>query len=186
MKSLKVVSKDYSSLLSLADAKIWLNVIATDTEDDTLIQGLINGAAAYIENYISSSIGVNSYILTLDTFQEEVKLWLPPVSSVTLISYVDTGGAAANFDITKTVLNTDTGELTLKEGESWPGIAVQKNSIKISYLSPGMIGDNQGEDIITAMKMTVAERYDYRDNPNNRWKTAIDNILQPYRLRPFE
>lgn len=186
MKSLKVVSKDYSSLLSLADAKIWLNVIATDTEDDTLIQALINSAAAYIENYILSTIGVNSYILTLDTFQDEIKLWLPPVSSVTLISYVDTDGAAANFSVASTILNTDTGELTLKAGESWPDIAIQKNSITIDYESSGMIAGNQGEDIITAMKMTVAERYDYRDNPNNRWKTAIDNILQPYRLRPFE
>jgi len=183
MKSLQTVSKDSSTLISLEEAKAWLNVIGDD--DNILIQSMITGAVAYAENYLNRTIGSNVYIMAVDTFDEVSPLMRAPVETIEAIDYIDTDGAIQSFDILKTKLDKDSGSVYLKTGEAWPSIANEPFAVKVSYTCAGSYAANDANDVLDAIKLTIGHRYDYRDDPNQRWRKASDNILQPLRTISF-
>jgi hypothetical protein len=179
--TLAVISRDSSGIATVAQAKNWLRV--TGDAEEVLIQGIINGAVAYAENYLNRTIGQNSYMMSLNHFSELVELRLPPVSAVTKIEYFDTDGAVQQFDVLKTRVNKEEGYLSLKQGEQWPdNVADEYFPIQIYYDSDGMIADNQGADILDAIKLIIGYRYDLRDDPNQRWRKASDSILTQLRM----
>lgn len=183
MKSLTIVTRDNSSILTTDDAKKWLRVEGTD--EDTVIAAIMAGAISYAEDFLNRTIGVNTYELTMDEFEDVVQLHKPPVAVVTEIAYVDVDGADQTFDIAKTKLDMSSGRLGLKQEESWPEVADEPFAIKISYSSNGILAGKEADAVLDAIKMTLAYRYDYRDDPNQRWKKATDNILSPLRIIPF-
>lgn len=179
--TLAVINRDTSGIATVEQAKNWLRV--TGNSEDVLIQGIINGAVAYAENYLNRTISNNQYMMSLNHFTELVELRLPPVSEVTKIEYFDGDGAVQQFDVANTRLNIEEGYLSLKQGESWPeDIADEYFPIQIYYTSEGMVIGNQGADIIDAIKLIIGYRYDLRDDPNQRWRKASDNILMQLRL----
>lgn len=185
MRTLATVTRDTSALISLDNAKTWLRV--TGTDEDTLIQALISGGVAYAENFLNKTVGSNTYIMSLSNFTDVVSLMRPPVSAVTKIEYYDTEGVLIEFDLTKIRLNNEEGYLSLKQDEQWPSdVANEVFPIHIYYTCTGLFAGNQGDDILDAIKMTIGYRYDFRDDPNQRWRKASDNILYPLRNRPFE
>jgi uncharacterized phiE125 gp8 family phage protein len=183
MKSLVTVSKNGSGLISLDEMKTWLRV--TSTDEDALISATTAGAISYAENYLNRAIGQNSYIMNLDAFEDVIYLFRPPVIEVTSIVYTMTDGTEGIVDVADTVLDPDSGRLAPAFGEVWPTAANTIAAVRISYDSDGMFAENEGQDILNAIKLIVTYRYDYRDDPNQRWRKASDSILQPLRIHNF-
>jgi hypothetical protein len=183
MKSLVTVSRDTSSLLTLDEAKKFLRV--EGNEEDALITAIMDGAFAYAEGYLNKTVGANSYRMSQDTFEDVIKLFRPPVSEITKIEYIDTGNAIQELDLTLIVFDPDSGYLFLKAGQEWPDLANQPFAVHVEYDCDGMYAEKDGNDILDAIKLTMTYRYDWRDDPNQRWRKASDNILSPHRIRPF-
>jgi uncharacterized phiE125 gp8 family phage protein len=182
--SLSVISRNTSEVITVEQAKTWLHV--TGNSEDSLIQNMIDGAVMYAENFLNRSISQNTYALSITNFSDLVELRLPPVSEVTKIEYFDSEGATQEFDLAKVRVNKEEGYLFLKESEEWPDdVADEYFPIRIEYSSLGLIKENAGADILDAIKLTIAYRYDLRDDPNQRWRKASDNILYPLRLQNF-
>lgn len=184
MKSLITATRDTSGLLTLDEAKTWLRV--EGTEEDSLITAIVNGAISYAENYLNKTVGNNTYVMTMDEFEEVIFLLRPPVSAVTKIEYVDENGADQEYDLANITFDTDSGRLGTIQDESFPTTAAQVGAVKIFYTCTGMFVANEADDVLDAIKLTLTYRYDYRDDPNQRWKKASDNILSPLRITPFE
>jgi uncharacterized phiE125 gp8 family phage protein len=184
MKTLKTVTRDSSALISLDDAKDYLRVIGTD--EDALITSLLLGSVAYVENYLNRTVGTNTYELSMDSFSSKVTLFRPPVNEVTEITYVDSEGQDQVFDLTKIKLNKDMGILYLKQGETWPATSSEPFSVVVSYSSDGLYAELDANDILTAIKLVLGYQYDWRDDPNQRWRKASDNILRSLRIIAFE
>jgi len=184
MKSLVTVSRDSDSLLTLDEAKKWLRV--EGTEEDALIAAIMKGAVSYAENYLNKTVGNNTYHMAMDSFESAIQLLRPPVNEVTKIEYVDTEGVLQEFDLLLTKLDKDSGKIYLNAGESWPDIANEPFAVHIYYTCTGMFAASEADDVLDAIKLTLTYRYDYRDDPNQRWRKASDNILTPLRIIPFE
>lgn len=185
MRTLHTVSRDYSDLMSLEDAKTWLRVEGTD--DDSVIAAMMSGVFTYAENYLNATVGSNVYVQTQDTFDETeyIKLMRPPVDSITKIEYVDLDGTTQEVDSSLYKLNKDQGYIYLKAGEKWPEIADEPFAVKIYYVCTGMFINNEADDILDAIKMMLTYRYDYRDDVNQRWRKASDAILDQLRNKSF-
>ena len=183
MKSLITVSRDSSALLSLDEAKKWLRVEGND--EDNLIAAILSSAVSYAEGYLNKTIGNNTYHMTMDTFEDIIQLFRPPVSEVTKIEYIDLAGDVIEFDLAKITLDVDSGQIALKAGEVWPDIADEPFAVHVYYTCTGMYTALEANDVLDAIKLTLTFRYDYRDDPNQRWRKASDHILNPLRIIPF-
>jgi uncharacterized phiE125 gp8 family phage protein len=183
MKSLVTVSKDASALVDLDEIKLWLRV--TSSDEDALISATTAGAITYAENYLNRAIGQNSYIMNLDAFEDIIYLFRPPVLEVTEIAYTMSDGTDGTVDVADTILDPDSGRLMPSFGNVWPTAAATIAAVRISYNSDGMYAEDEGQDVLDAIKLIVTYRYDYRDDPNQRWKKASDAILQPLRIHNF-
>ncbi len=180
MKTLSTVTKDYSALITLDEAKNWLNVVGT--QDDQLVSALIKGACTYAESYLNRTVGQNSYIMSMDDFEDRIYLMRPPVATVSRIEYLDSKGVSQDYDLAKTGLDMDMGVLYPTFEQDWPDTANTPFAVKIHYSCDGLFQLNDGDDILDAIKMTLGFHYDYRDDINQRWRKASDNILAPHRL----
>lgn len=178
MNTLTTVSSDVTSLISLDEIREFLN--ATEN-DDLMIQAMIRGSVAYVEAYLNQTVGNNSYLMSMDSFCDKIQLMRPPVSTLDKIEYVAEDGALTELPLEDVKLNKDQGIVYLKAGSSWPSIASEPFAVHLSYTCEG----NPSQDIMDAVKMVVAYRYDWRDNPNQRWRKAADDILRPLRIIPF-
>jgi len=184
MNSLTTVTRDSSTILTLEEAKTWLRVVGND--EDTLISAILKGAVAYAENYLNKTIGYNSYVMSLDYFSPTIFLMRPPVTTISKIEYIDTNGDTVELDLNITTFDSDSGRLMLKAGEIYPETANQGFPIRIHYTCDGMHSEKDADDVLDAIKLTLTYRYDYRDDPNQRWQKATDNILAPLRIIPFD
>lgn len=183
MQTLSTVTKAYSGLISLEEAKSWLNV--TGSQDDQLITALINSSVAYAETYLNRTVGQNTYVMSIDAFEDRIYLMRPPTNEVTRIEYLDVDGLSVDLDLDTTRLNTDEGVLYLRNGEEWPEVIEEPYPIKIHYSSNGMYQGNDGDDILDAIKLVLGFHYDFRDDVASRWRRASDAILAPHRNTPF-
>lgn len=183
MQTLSIVTKDYSGLISLEEAKKWLNV--TGTQDDQLITSLINSSVAYAETYLNRTVGQNTYVMSMDSFSDRIYLMRPPVSTITRIEYLDTEGISKDFALENVRWNTDEAVLYLRSGKKWPELFDEPYAVKIYYSCNGMFQANDADDILDAIKMTISFHYDFRDDVSSRWRRASDNILAPHRIIPF-
>jgi uncharacterized phiE125 gp8 family phage protein len=104
----------------LADAKRQLRVATSD--DDTLIQGMLDAAMAQAEAYCGIRIGQPTLSLKCDSFEDFARIPEAPIRSVTSIIYVDTAGDTHTLstDVYEARLEGLAPAIVLKYGKQWP------------------------------------------------------------------
>jgi len=120
--SLTIYTEPTREPLLLEETKLHCRVDTDD--DDTLILGLITAAREQAEATTRRALITQTWDLVMDAFpgEDRIELPLPPLQSVTSITYVDSDGNTNTFSSSKYIVDTDSepGRVVLVTGESWP------------------------------------------------------------------
>ena len=155
------------AIVTLAEAKLHLRVDYTD--DDALIQGLIDAAVAHLDGY-SGRLGRPLLNQTwaqsfADFTSSPWRLRFADFNAVTSITYYDLSNASQTLSSTiYSVLTDEIGPyITLQSGKSYPNIYPRDDAITVTWTCGfGATAANIPADIKVAIKMMVTHWYENR------------------------
>lgn len=184
--------------ITLQDAKDFLRV--DQVNDDDLITSLIVGARQRVETILRRALVTQTLRLKADRFpvycgnnawefngrsirQNAILLPMPPVQSVSSITYLDSAGASQTFDTGSYVVDTD-GEparITLAYGACWPITQCVSGAVTVTFVAGYGLADAVPEGIKTAMKFLVSHWYENRSAAADAVPPTVNAILDPFR-----
>lgn len=122
--------------VTLTDIKLHLRVTAST--EDTLLNSLITTARERCEEVSFRSLVTRTVDIYLSTWPigGVIQLPMPPVQSITSVTYTDVDGATGTVSASSYYLATARGSLVLKPGASWPTAELQPvEGIKVRYVA---------------------------------------------------
>jgi len=133
MNDYKIISPPTAEPISLTEAKLHLRVDHTD--DDALITSLIKTAREYCERFQRRTYMATAYQMKLDTWQDVLRLPLPPLWRISSITYVDSAGDVQTLGTTVYEIDThaEPGEVRLDYNQSWPAHRSDHHAITVNY-----------------------------------------------------
>lgn len=189
--ALRVVTAPVTEPIALTDAKLYLRVDTTD--EDTMITALIVAAREYCESFQNRAYVTQTLDLTLDQFpyrdwhpamnsfpfypmvtptyhtsrhKNAIKLLMPPIQSVTSVTYTDSTGLATVVDPTTYIVDTDSepGRIVPVFGQQWPVVQLQPiNGVRVQYIAGYGAAANVPQAVKQAMMMLIAHWYENRE-----------------------
>lgn len=200
--------------LMLQEAKAHLRV---DHEDeDALIDALIVTATQSIDGrdgWLGRALITQTWDLTLHRFpgwrarnvspgaefpyryvDGPIMLKLPPVQSITSITYVDTDGNTQTFDSTKYRLSAEVNgrpRVDLEYGEVWPDTRDEPDAVTVRFVAGyGDVGSDVPQPIRQAELITIGHYYENRQivnigAPVQEIPMTAQHLLAPYRVWGF-
>jgi uncharacterized phiE125 gp8 family phage protein len=178
--------------VTVAEAKSHMRV--DDATDDTLIGNYIVAARRWAERFTNRQFIEATWKLHMPQFPEEIRLPLPPTSSVTSIVYIDTDGNTQTLDSGEYQTNLKTEPALIKPAysTSWPDIrGGDYNSVTVTYVTGyGTATTDVPEDIRTAIRILVSHFYEAREpiivgSAISVVPRSVDALLWPYRVEIF-
>ena len=178
--------------VSRDEAKAHLRVDLSD--DDTLIDSLITAARVHVEQHLRRALVTQTWDLVLDCFPagREIRLPLPPLASVTSISYTDDGGGAGSVDAGEYVVDTDRepGRLVLKSGGTWPAVTLREVAgVRVRYVAGYGNAAAVPGPIKQAILLLVGTLYENREDTLvaqgvtvMRLPFGVEALLMPYKV----
>jgi uncharacterized phiE125 gp8 family phage protein len=140
------------------------------TTEDTLITSLIKSARQWVEKYLNRQLITATWYLYLDAFPavDYIRLPLPPLQSVTAITYTDTDGTAHTLAATEYDVDTYdqwAPKVSLKYGKSWPSTTLRPyNGVCVEFVCGyGATAISVPENIVNACKMRLKELWERGD-----------------------
>ncbi|TGY87351.1 hypothetical protein E5163_14885 [Marinicauda algicola] len=179
--------------LSLADAKAHLRV--DFTADDGEITDLIAQCRAAIETWTRRKMIAQTWERSFAGFPlrdaDPIELDLPPVASITSISYVDEDGATQTFAAEKYILEAgwEPGRIHLAYEQEWPATRAVANAVTVRFVTgradAAAVKEKDG-DLIAALKLLLAHWYQNAAGVNvgnivNEMPLGVRALLDPYR-----
>lgn len=187
---LTLVTPPSSTPVTLAEAKAHLRV--DGTADEALITALIDAATAHLDGYsgiLGRALVTQTWALTMDSLPGDgFKLSLPPIQSVTSITYVDSDGATQALASDQYVLSGD--HVRPAYGVTWPTPRDQADAVTVIFVvGYGDAADVPGP-IKAAMLLMIGDLYANREGqivgtisgPNR----TVDALVAPYRAWGFQ
>lgn len=165
-------------------------------EEAVLLAALEQTAVQYLDGntgIIGRSLLTQTWELYLDEFPGaggEVDLPLPPVQSVTSITYVDGAGVTQTLDSSKYDVNSYGTNAKVRPawGCAWPSTKTKLNAVKITYIAGYGAAEAVPEPIKLAIKMLVAHWFENRENvaPGAanlaEIPMSVTHLIAPYRV----
>lgn len=168
------------------------NLRVTDTDEDSLIAGLITSARMIVEQITRRSLINKTYDLYLDAFpaSEVIELPFPPLSSVTSVKYYDQDNqlqtlGASNY---QTDNRSAPGRIVLTEDGAWPLTEGDKvNAVEIRFIagygaSAAAVPNPIRLAIIHLVSHWFEHREPYSQASVSKIPVTFENILMPYRF----
>lgn len=178
----KVTSISSNLVVTLAEAKLWLK-IDSDTTEDALITSLVHSAVNDFESYCNRAVRAITVEMKFDSFDDIIQLMRSPVSAISGITYTDADGTSQT--LSSSVYDLDTWSLpnrvVLKYGQEYPAAT----DIKVTYTAGYSSVANIPDGIKTVLKVIIRDYYKNRDNPNRRWTTMVERMMEHYRINAF-
>ncbi len=201
LQSLALVTAPSVEPVTLAEVKEHLRVDTTD--EDTLIATLITAAVDYVSGrngYTGRVLVQQTWDCYLDKFPEnngKIELPLPPVQSVTSITYQDENGATQTLATSVYSVNTtsEPAQIVVKQDQEWPDTYLAWDAVKIRFVA-GYAPTNDGSPtdfasgvpaaIKAAIFLAVADLYENRaaqelSSGQFQINQTVKNLLNPYR-----
>lgn len=192
--------------VSLARARQWLRIdvpgYSGDTSQDLDIQSMVRAARQWVEKETDKSIGLQTLMITGESFcalgeqpygygygQRRILLPRGPVRSITSVAYLTTDDFDLTVDPALYRLTAQAPQsVVLKRGQAWPGVSVEPESVRITYVAgyivptlgtgieayaddyadsytsgPGaVLPYDLPDDMIAAMRLILGHLYRYR------------------------
>lgn len=200
--SVEVSTAPPAEPLTLTETKLHLKVDISD--DDDLIDGLIQAAREWVENYCRRSLVQQTLKVRLDDWNcEEIRLPGSPVQSVTSVEYLaDSSDTLQTLAASQYQVDTYSVPPRIVPAASvvWPVLAVGKiNRVVVTYVagytagsaSPTDYAENVPGPVKSAMKLLIGHWYDNRSAvaagnvPPSEVPLAVKALLGPYEVRDY-
>ncbi len=173
-----------SEAISLLDVKNQLR-IASSTADHDSFRDFISAIRHRTETFLQKTLITSTWELKIDAFCPVIQLPMPPIQSVTTISYVDTDGATQTF----TDFQVDAaGRLAPAFSFNWPSTRWQFDAVTITYIAGELDAGQVQDDIKYAMKLWIGACDVARENTVigagvvvSQIPSGAENILAPYK-----
>ena len=164
---------DASQPITTAVMKAYLKIDYSD--EDTLIDSLINSAWKEVEGYLGRKIGSQTLRATWQRYAQKTRVPYPPISSITTVKL-------KNGNTTTTLTENDDYYLH-GDDDKWIEFTSIDSQILIVDFVAGY--STVPEAILTAIKRIVANVYEYREDIATEAPASnIDNLtakmLAPY------
>lgn len=127
-----------ASLLAVSIPEVKAQARVDIDEDDALLERKIKAATEYAEAVQNRALLTSTWRMTLDCFPcWEIRLMMPPLQSVTSITYVDTDGTTQTLSSSAYLVSADSepGRITPAYGYVWPAVRHQPEAVKITYIA---------------------------------------------------
>jgi len=199
MAGLKLVTGPSVEPVTLSEAKTHMRVDHDD--EDSLISALIVAARERIdgkEGILNRAIIQQTWELTLDDeFPDEIEIPLPPLQSVSSITYVDTDGDTQTLaaDQYRVIDSVEPARIVPANDVTWPTPREQTEAIMVKFVaghedsgaSPQDLADNVPQVIKQAILLTVSHWYEHREavhmGTSESLPMGVDALLWPLRIR---
>lgn len=176
--------------VSVSEIKGMLRI--EDSDEDTLITGLIVAARELAEKILRRAIINQTWLLYLDDFPKHnyIKLPYPKLQSVTWIKYYDTNNTLTTLNSSAYQVDAiDTpGQVVLTFNESWPNVYDGINPVEIKFICGyGANASSVPSAIKLAIKHLVAHWFEHREPyaagvEVKEVPITFERILMPYRF----
>lgn len=181
--SLTVVTQPAAPLVSLTEAKAAL--LVDHRADDVLITALVAAATMEAQQRAARAFVTQTLSLALDAWPDDnvIRLWWPPVQSVTHIKYYDADNALQTVATTDyvAILDVCPAIVVPAPGKSWPSSSLRDHSpIRVQYVA----GYGAAAAVVTAepelvqlVKALVMVDYEHRDQLSSQAAAQRERIL---------
>lgn len=146
-----------------AEAKLYAKI--DGAADNDIVDGLIEAASAWAENFTRRRFVDATEVQYFDEFSDTMELTWAPVDSVTSVQYIDVDGATQT--LSATVYDVDTtrepGAVYLAYNQSWPATRAERNAVIITYVAGYGTSNDVPEGIKAAMKQAITHWYEHRE-----------------------
>lgn len=170
--------------ITLAEAKLHLRVDHSD--EDALITALIAAAREACEHRTGRTLITSGWTLTLGGFATEIPLLMPPLVSVTSVTYKDTAGATQTLSSGLYEVDRARGVplIVAAPGASYPDTYAGRNAVTVVYTAGyGATANDVPVGLKQWMLLAVTDMYENRsissDKPVIRQNFA-DSLLDPF------
>lgn len=175
--------------VTTTEAKSQLRVDFTD--DDTLIAALITAARQMVENITRRALVTQTWDLFLDAFPGErfIEIPLPPLQSITSVTYYDDADVVTTFASTSYYVDTkrEPGRIVLRDDASWPSATLRgANGVAVRFVAGYGLAVAVPQAIKQATLLIVGDLYEHRENVSDERQLAAlpygaEYLLWPYR-----
>ncbi|RUR43364.1 head-tail connector protein [Vreelandella populi] len=159
------------------------------TDEDAIIQGLINGAYQYAEHHTQTTLASRIKTLVLDGFPAgscSVELPWTPVTAIESLDYIDPEGVELSLDAEALRLDTRGIYPTLAPqwGSQWPSTTDEPECITIT----ATVGEAETPpDVEIALLLLIGHWYENRESVvigtiSSAVPMGVDMLLAPYRI----
>jgi hypothetical protein len=177
------------------------------SEDDPWIQEQLQAAREQAELYTGRAFVTQTLILKLDCFPNaiqtwgnrpipqnsggtfglsgEIRLYRPPVQSISSITYVDTDGDSQTLSSSnyRVAVSKEPAILTPSYGNAWPSTRDQTEAVTITYVAGYGLASSVPASIKSAIRTTVAFWYENRES--QELPPEAIRILQHYKIGEY-
>lgn len=201
--SLTIFSWPAVEPVTLAEAKAHCKEELPD--NDALIAGYILAAREYVENETQRAIITRTYDYKAastdglwplywdgQAYRTGIKLPMPPLQSVTSVSYVDTSGAtqtlaADQYQVVQENGDSLEGVIVPDYSVAWPALRPMPDAVTVRYVAGYGGSEAVPHAIRQALLMLVAEWFKHRENVISgtiiaEVPVAVRSLLAPYRV----
>jgi len=138
---LSLFSAPTGDVVTTAEAKAFLRY--TESDRDTEIDGFLSAAVGRWDGpngVLGRALLTQTWDMKLDAFPDDgepIQIPLPPLQSITSITYVDGEGATQTFDSANYAVDvaSQPGVISLAYGASWPVTRDQRNAVTIRFVA---------------------------------------------------
>ena len=166
--ALTIVTAPTIEPVTLTEARQHLRIDALDEDD--LILSFIKAATKYSENTQNRAYMDQTWDLTLDIFPngDIINIPLPPLQSVSSVTYYGTGGTSNTLTASTYYVDTNSepGRLSLAYNEVWPNEALRPvNGVVVRFLAGyGSTTSAVPNMAKQAIKLMVGHMFEHREN----------------------
>lgn len=158
---------------NIADASLGAAAPTTNTTADPLVNSLITTARMAAEQFTRRAFVTQTWDLKLDGFPANDAIWLPlpPLISVTSVTYTDTAGAAQTWALTTGYLvdvpagpAPERGKVYPAYGVPYPSARNIPNAVVVRFVAGYGAASAVPEGIKSGMKLILGHLYANREN----------------------
>jgi len=179
----------------VTDAEIRLHLHIDSGDGSALVNTYINTAVDYCEKFQNRVYIEQIWYLTLDNFPaaDIITIPLPPLMSVSSVTYYGTGSTANTMTTTSYVVDSASspGRLSLAYGESWPSIDMRPvNGVVVKFTAGyGSAATSVPTFVKQAIKLLVGHWYEHREDTDikklENIPAGVDSLLTFERIWPI-
>ena len=160
--TVRVVTPPTSEPVTIAEAKVQLNIAVSDDAHDLELASLIAAAREEWERDTSTALITRTIEHRMPAFSGIVKLTVRPVVSITSVKYIDEAGAEQTVASSDYYLDTD--EVRFLDAFTRPTTQTRSEAVRVTYTAG--YGNSSAfcpQLDRMAIKLSLANRFENRD-----------------------